>query len=170
MTRAYSINIRDIIHTYKSIHSKELNKHIKQTWIISKQRYRFLSVKPVFQTSISKSMTRVDNFSVQPLRMVGAVFSQQLLRQQSLPIRSTWARPSFFTCFSGDRDVHAFKLYVITFLVPYCDVRYDFHVKKMFDSSFYFVRDSCFIYVICIYLRILVPNTISISDDVGVVW
>lgn len=89
MTRAYSINIRNIIHTYKSIHSKELNKHIKQTRIISKQRYRFLSVKPVFQTSISKSMTRVDNFSVQPLRMVGAVFSQQLLRQQSLPVRST---------------------------------------------------------------------------------
>jgi hypothetical protein len=44
----------------------------------------------VFQTSISKSMTRVDNFCVQPLRMVGAVFSQQLLRQQSLPVRSTW--------------------------------------------------------------------------------
>ena len=44
----------------------------------------------MFQTSISKSMTRVDNFCVQPLRMVGAVFSQQLLRQQSLPVRSTW--------------------------------------------------------------------------------
>ena len=39
-------------------------------------------------------------------------------------------------------------------------------------SSFPFVllcRDLCFIYVICIYLRILLSNTISILDDAGIV-
>ena len=33
-----------------------------------------------------------------------------------------------------------------------------------------FVGTSGFIYVICIYLRILVANAIAISDDVYVVW
>jgi len=33
-----------------------------------------------------------------------------------------------------------------------------------------FVEGSCFIYVICIHLRIPVCNTISISNDVRVVW
>jgi hypothetical protein len=62
--------------------------------------------------------------------------------------------------------------YVFTFLVPYCDVRCDFRVKTIFRfvwTSVSFVGASCFIYVICVYLRILVSNTISISDDVRVV-
>jgi len=43
--------------------------------------------------------------------------------------------------------------------------------KTLFDSSshIYFVGGSCFIYVICIYLRIMVSNTISISYYVRVV-
>ena len=34
------------------------------------------------------------------------------------------------------------------------------------QNSICFVEGSCFIYVICVYLRIQVYNTISISDDV----
>jgi hypothetical protein len=41
-------------------------------------------------------------------------------------------------------------------------------VTGMFGSSLplCFVGSSCFINANCIYLRTLVPNTISISDDV----
>ena len=35
--------------------------------------------------------------------------------------------------------------------------------------GFGFVRDSCFIHVICVYFHIVVSNTISISDDIRVV-
>ena len=38
------------------------------------------------------------------------------------------------TCISGVSVVHVAKLDVFTFLVPCCDVRYDFCVKTMFGS------------------------------------
>ncbi len=42
----------------------------------------------------------------------------------------------FFTCLnSGVRAVLVIKLHLFTFLVPYCDVSYDFRVKTTFDSS-----------------------------------
>ena len=48
----------------------------------------------------------------------------------------------------------------------------DFRVKTKFASTLYysicFVGGWCYIYVICIYLHILVSNTISISDVVHV--
>ena len=40
-------------------------------------------------------------------------------------------------------------------------VFYDFHIKTMYGLSD--------IYVMCIYIRLLVFNTISVSDDVRVV-
>jgi hypothetical protein len=47
-------------------------------------------------------------------------------------------------------------------------------ISTLNDARFVFVAiclvgGSCFIYAICMYLRILVSNTISISDDVRVV-
>jgi hypothetical protein len=66
-------------------------------------------------------------------------------------------------------------LYLITCLhvfVHFYDVRCDIRVKTMLGSSllpFCFVDSSCYGYVNCIYFRILVSNTISVSDDVHVV-
>jgi hypothetical protein len=59
---------------------------------------------------------------------------------------------------------HLFMFYVVllcifTFLVPCCDVRYDFCIKTMFGSSLppVVLHDvSCLIYVICVCLRIVV--------------
>ena len=78
----------------------------------------------------------------------------------------------FFIYLSGFRVVHVLKLHVFTFFVPVllCSLR--FPSKKLCSIrlvSQLFCRCSCFIYVICIYLRILVSNTISLSDDVRVV-
>ena len=58
---------------------------------------------------------------------------------------------------------------ILTFLVPCCDVHLDFRVKTMFGSSLPPNFFSYFVYVICIHLRILVSNMISISDDVRVI-
>ena len=91
-------------------------------------------------------------------RLVQHVIQEQLSLQEHL------SSPPLFTCLSGTRVVHVVKLHVFTFSIPCCDVRYDFHVKALFDSS-----PICFISVICIYLLILVSNTISISDNVRVV-
>jgi len=80
--------------------------------------------------------------------------------------------PPFFTSLCGVRVLHDVKLHDFAFSVPCCDVRYDFHVKRCsirLDSHMCFVGGSCFIYVIFIYLRILVSNTISILDYVRVV-
>jgi hypothetical protein len=68
-------------------------------------------------------------------------------------------------CLNGIRVVHVVKLYVFTHLIPSCDVRYDFCIKRyliLLDSHF-FCMGSWFIYVICIYLSILLSNAISIS-------
>ena len=48
----------------------------------------------------------------------------------------------------------------LTFLILCCYDYYDFCVKTMFDSFslLCFVGGSCFIYVICIYLYIMVPK------------
>jgi hypothetical protein len=60
---------------------------------------------------------------------------------------------------------------VFMFSIPCCDVRYDIRVKRWSIRVvfYYLCRISCFIYVICIYLRVLVSNTISISEVVRVV-
>ena len=51
-----------------------------------------------------------------------------------LTIPEHLSSPPFFTCLSEVRVVHAVKLHMFTFSVPFCDVHYDFRVK-MFDSS-----------------------------------
>ena len=58
---------------------------------------------------------------------------------------------------SGVRVVPFAQLHIYTVLGQRYDVRYDF-------IPICFVRGSCFINVIYIYLRILVFNTISLSD------
>jgi hypothetical protein len=70
--------------------------------------------------------------------------------------------PCFLTCLSGVRVVHVVKLHVLMVLVPCCDVRYDFCLKTSCSGFLH-------IDVICIYFRILVSNTPSLSDDVRVV-
>ena len=80
----------------------------------------------------------------------------------------------FNTCLSG---VHVFNgdtyIYVFMFLFPCCDVRYDFRLNTMLDSCaltpIWFVGGSRFNYVNCIYLRMLMSNTIFISHDVRIV-
>ena len=80
----------------------------------------------------------------------------------------------FFIAFPGGaRGVHVVTLHVLSS----CFVRYDFRVKnyvRFVLTPICFVEGSCFIcsrliYVICIYLRILVSNTISLSYDARVV-
>jgi hypothetical protein len=46
------------------------------------------------------------------------------------------------------------------FSIPYCDVRYDFRIKTIFDSSLLTIvcRGDSLIYVICVCLRIVVSN------------
>ena len=62
-------------------------------------------------------------------------------------------------------------LVVFTFFVPCCDVRYDFHFKTMFGSSIlsFDLSGVHVLYMLVVFLRILVSNTVSISDDVSVV-
>ena len=56
------------------------------------------------------------------------------------------------------------SIYMYSYFVFLChDVRYDYRVKQMFDSPgllFLLSGGSCFIYVICVCLRILMSNTI----------
>ena len=51
------------------------------------------------------------------------------------------------------------------FLVPCCDVRYDFRIKTKFGSSLPPVvcRRACLIYVICVCLRIVLSNTYCVA-------
>ena len=46
------------------------------------------------------------------------------------------------------------SLHVFTFLIPCCDVRYDFYIKMIFGRNFFICLVSCFINVISVYLRI----------------
>jgi hypothetical protein len=55
---------------------------------------------------------------------------------------------------------------MITFFFQAKDIISYRHIQQLALS--YFVWDSCFNYVICIYLCILVSNTISMSDDVRI--
>jgi hypothetical protein len=71
--------------------------------------------------------------------------------------------------FSGFPVIHFVHLHVFTFFIPCCDVRYDFRVKAFVLTPVCFVGGKCFIYAICIYLRILVSNTISMSEYIRVV-
>jgi hypothetical protein len=65
---------------------------------------------------------------------------------------------SLFACLSGVHAFHAVKLRVFTFSVRCTlhknDVRFVFY-------SICYIKGSCFNFI-CIHLRILVPNTISI--------
>jgi hypothetical protein len=70
--------------------------------------------------------------------------------------------------FGGARVVHVVILHVLS---SCCRVRYDFRVRnevRFVLTPIHFVGGSCLIYVISIYLRILVSNTISLSYDVRV--
>jgi hypothetical protein len=70
------------------------------------------------------------------------------------------------------RLVHLVQLHFFTFLIQCYDVSYDLCTQMVFASFFTqisFVGDSCFIYAVCIYLRILVSNMISLLHDVCVV-
>jgi hypothetical protein len=59
-----------------------------------------------------------------------------------------------------------FGVYRSVLWSPLCFPRKN--VVRFIATPMYFVVISCFIYIICIYLRILVSNTISISDDVRI--
>jgi len=76
------------------------------------------------------------------------------------------------TCISGVSVVHFVKLHVFTFLVPCCDVRYVFCVKTMFGSfySHLICRGFHVLFMLVVFLRILVSNTVSITDNVCVVY
>ena len=54
-----------------------------------------------------------------------------------LPLQSTWVLPRLDTCLSGFRFIYVVTLHVFTFLVPWCDVRYDIRVKAMFGSFWF---------------------------------
>jgi hypothetical protein len=74
----------------------------------------------------------------------------------------------FITFLGGARGIHAVTLHVLSS----CCVRYDFRVRnevRFVLTPIRFVGGSCLIYVISIYLRILVSNTISLSYDARVV-
>ena len=61
---------------------------------------------------------------------------------------------SVFTYLIGVCVFQVVKLHVFTFLVPCCDVCYDFRVKTMFDSSYLpvcFVRGS-FIFMLFVFM------------------
>ena len=69
---------------------------------------------------------------------------------------------------SGYRNVHLDQIYIFMCLGPCCSVRYIFRVRMMFYSScfpFSLQRGFC-VYVVCIYFRILLFNTIYISYNV----
>jgi hypothetical protein len=57
--------------------------------------------------------------------------------------------------------VNCFLLYVFTYLVPCCDVCYEFRIITVFDSSLpkLCVGGSCLVYVVCIALRVVVSKT-----------
>jgi hypothetical protein len=69
--------------------------------------------------------------------------------------------------------VSLFLLFVFSFsiveLFPWCGILCLSFNNYSYFTPISFVWSSCFIYLICIYLRILVSNTISISDDVRAV-
>jgi hypothetical protein len=84
-----------------------------------------------------------------------------------LTLSGTWVRSRVWHVVVG------FVLFILSFTCFHvfrsllCDVRYDFRVKRCsvrFTPNF--VGCSCFINVTCVYLHIMVSNTISIFDDV----
>ena len=89
------------------------------------------------------------------------------------PSRSLEFTP-FVTYNSGVRNV-LLSNYVVVFFYICSGLRCTLRCPRENDVSFVFTpmcfeEVSCFIYVICIYLRLLVFNTISISYDVRVVF
>ena len=73
-----------------------------------------------------------------------------------------------FTCPREIRIVHMIKLHVFTFLDPCYDVRYTICIEcdaRCVFAPICYVGSSCYISVSCVYLRMLVPNTISISEE-----
>ena len=86
-----------------------------------------------------------------------------------------------FYCPSSNRDHFVFNFFV--WLMFFFIFGVERHFQQYFSyimaisfsggrsrlDSHLFCRGSCLIYVICIYLRIVVSSTISISDDIRVV-
>ena len=79
-----------------------------------------------------------------------------------LPFTSFWVHPwyllgsvlspQFSVCLSDVRVVHVVNFHVFTFVVPCCDVRYNFHVKKMLYSyCLPFVLLRIHVLFVCIY-------------------
>ena len=71
--------------------------------------------------------------------------------------------PSLHPGFCRVTVVHVVHLYVVTYLDPGCGVRYDFRIETL---RFVFSLVCCVVNGVC--LRILLSNTITISDDVHV--
>jgi len=65
-----------------------------------------------------------------------------------------------FPSFNGICVDHFVQVHALTSVVPRCDVRYDFRLKRCLIRlySHYVVGVHFFIYVICIYLRITVSK------------
>jgi hypothetical protein len=106
------------------------------------------------------------------LRLIGRFLKILLIWNRLAKVTDTC-----LTCLSGFRVVFVIKLHVCTFLVQCCHVHYDLRVKTTFDSSwlpFCFLGGSRFIYIICIYLRILLfvsfnSKTTSVTCGAGTV-
>ena len=77
--------------------------------------------------------------------------------------------PVCLICLILIRVVRVIKLHIFTLLFPYCGDRCDINVKcdvRFVFTPICFVGSSCYSYVSCIYLRMLVSNKISVSDAV----
>ena len=57
------------------------------------------------------------------------------VEQELLTLPEHMSSSPYFNGLSRVRVVHVFKLHVFTYLGPCSDVRYDFRIKTMFDSS-----------------------------------
>jgi hypothetical protein len=71
----------------------------------------------------------------------------------------------FSTCLGGVCVVDV-KLHMFTILGPCCDVRYEFRVKMILDSSY---RLMFYIFYLYLFTSTCVQHN-SISDDVRFVW
>ena len=78
------------------------------------------------------------------------------MEQELLTILKHPSSPPVFICLSGVSVVHVVKLHVFTFVVPCFDVRYDFRVKMMFDSSWLLCQwkphEHFFLKIVYLYL------------------
>ena len=66
-----------------------------------------------------------------------------------------------FVCITYSDVQHFVLSRVFTFRFPCCDVCYDFHIKRMFESSL--------LPGVCMKSHVLVPNTIDCMSNMAVV-